>query len=122
MKVQQDAMDVYLAVEGDYDRFHKIMSERGYEDMQCLNLHVSCRNQMASTDKFIRPAVVTDPKAVMRKAIEEGAKAWVADTFDAEMLRAMHKAGIIAQPLGFEISCIATLQLEMWERLGIQED
>jgi len=39
MAIQQDAKDVYTEVDGDYDRFRQIMVERGYTDMQCLNLH-----------------------------------------------------------------------------------
>ena len=45
MAVQQSAKDVYNEVEGDYDRFHQIMVERGYTDMQCLSLHQSLRKE-----------------------------------------------------------------------------
>lgn len=58
---------------------------------------------------------------VARDAIREAVKSWFDDSFDDEMLAQMEKHGIIAQALGFAISCKVTLQLEIETALGVQK-
>ena len=64
MAVQQDAKDVYNEVRGDYDRFHEIMVERGYTDMQCLNLHQALLKEQG----WIDPKAPFTPRTKMELA------------------------------------------------------
>lgn len=65
--------------------------------------------------------MATDQATQSRDAIERAAHCWFNDTFDADMLRKMEAAGIIAQAQGFAAACIATIQAEMEAALGVEE-
>lgn len=66
MAVQQNAVDVYNEVCGDYDRFHQVMTERGYTNMQCLSLH----RDLLKEQGWIDPKQPFTPRPVRQQPID----------------------------------------------------